>query len=104
MKVLNLDKFATFQKVSLGGKEYTVQGKPVEDFLTDTIAKRLEEAKTNKEKVEVLISEVERISDIPRKVLVKQTFGVLNAILMVAQGVDPEKQEDASEGEDPKNE
>jgi hypothetical protein len=103
MKVINLDKFATVQIVSLGGKEYTVQGKPVEDFITDTVAKKLEAAKTSKDKCEVLISEVERISDIPRKVLVKQTFGVLNAILMVAQGVDPEKQQEA-EGEDQKNE
>lgn len=102
MKVINLDKFATFQKVSLGGVEYSVQGKPVEDFLTDTVAKKLEEAKSNRDKVEVLVSEVERISDIPREVLVKQTFGVLNAILMVAQGVDPEAKE-ASEGEGSKN-
>lgn len=94
MKVINLDKFREFQTVELEGAQYKVFGMTMEEFLEDAIQSRLDAlAGDTKGLMREMISIVCEKSDVPREVLVKQPFRVLNAILQVTQGVDPEAED-----------
>lgn len=108
MKFINLDAFKSVDRVTLGGESYEIYGRPVKDYLESDIDAILSECKTVKEKFSVLVEFAMAHSNIPRKVLVKQDMGVLNAILKVINGVDIEAElqaeaEAQAEGEDQGN-
>jgi hypothetical protein len=99
MKVINLDKFKAVQMVSLDGKEYEVKGLTVDQYLKGEIEK-LEEATSEKEKLENILAVLTGLTNVPRSVLVKQPFPVLNALIQICQGNDPSEDEKA-EGDEP---
>lgn len=88
MKVINLDKFKTMQQVSLDGKVYNIQGRSVESYINGDLQARMEAAKDEKERIQIVIAEIVKMSDLPKEVLMKQPFQVLQAIIQVSQGVD----------------
>lgn len=97
MKVINLDKFNVAQKVSLADKEYEVSGMTVEQFLKGEGDLNLEDM-DEKQQTEAFVKYLVKFTDIPEDILRKQQMGVLNAITMISQGGDPEKElEKASE-------
>ncbi|MFP5214192.1 MAG: hypothetical protein ACLGPL_12530 [Acidobacteriota bacterium] len=103
MKIINLDQFKTTRQVSLDGAIYQVRGRTVGAFLNDDLQSRLSESRTEKDRVRVVVDAVLEISDIPEEVLLAQPFHVLNAILLVSQGVDPEARLEGEAEEQGKN-
>ncbi len=99
MKVINLDQFKRVQKVSIDGVEYEVTGITAEQF----IGGFLDEATaglSDREQFEKMIQALREITTVPEDKLRKMDIGVLTALMMVAQGVDPTaKPKDAVEGD-----
>lgn len=102
MKIINLDKFRIQNTVSLDGVNYTIEGRTVESFLESDIDERMKECVTEKERVKLMVAELEKTTTIPREVLVKQQFPVLYAILSVLNGIDPEANPAGGDASDPK--
>lgn len=96
MKVVNLDKYRTEQKVALEGKEYIVRGITVGLYLNDSIDK-LNEDGNIRGKVTAILDILTKSTDIPRPILERQSFEVLNALFFVAQGIDPEERMNKAE-------
>jgi hypothetical protein len=99
MKVINLDKFKRTQKVIINGQMYEVYGVTVDMFLNEASSV---EAATPKENVETMVKLLGTITNIPMEVLKSLTFDVLNALIQVSQGVDPDAT--LAEGDIEKNE
>jgi len=97
MKVINLDKFKSIQKVQLNGKEYEVYGLTVDDYLNKGVIDKIDKAKASEKKVSAMLEALEKFTNIPKSVLVKQEFPVLSALIMVVQGIDPTEQDDKKE-------
>jgi hypothetical protein len=97
MEIINLNKFKEAQKVKLDGVKYEVRTLNVNEFIDNDIQTRLEAHTEMKEQVKEMINIVGSYTTIPKDILIKQSFGVLNAIIMLIQGVDPETQEEETE-------
>lgn len=91
MKVINLDKFRTHQTVLLDGKEYTVRGQTVSQFL-DEAGGNLDALDTVG-RFKYYLARLGEITDIPMEILQKQEIGVLIALMRVSQGVDVDEDE-----------
>ncbi len=102
MKIINLDKFRIQSVVSLDGVNYTIEGRTVESFLESDIDERMKTCSNEKERVKLMVEELEKTTSIPREVLVKQQFPVLYAILSVMNGIDPETNPPGGSESDPK--
>jgi hypothetical protein len=92
MKVINLDKFRIETVVELQGVNYTVEGRTVENFLVSDLDERLNACANERDRVRVMVDELETLTTIPREVLLKQHFPVLKALLEILNGNDPESQ------------
>jgi len=93
MEIINLDKFAKVQKVQYQGKEYNISGMTVQQFLEDSDIGKLDDEKTSvKEKIAIMVNAIEKQSDFDRETLMKMPFSVLDALIMVSQGEDPNKE------------
>jgi hypothetical protein len=95
MKIINLDKFRIQTAVELQGVTYTIEGRTVEDFLANDLDERMAGCSDEKEKTKLMVSELEKITTIPKEVLMKQHFPVLHALLQIINGIDPESQAQA---------
>lgn len=84
MKKINLDKLKTRTPVELDGVEYTVRAVTVEEFVNDEF--NIPEDATAEERTKAMIQAIHKLSGIPVDVLMKQEFGVLNAIMAISQG------------------
>lgn len=101
MRVINLDKFRNSTQVIIAGVQYEVNSVTVGMYLNDvnfaTIASgTLEEQRVG---IESIVSTIQNISNIPREVLLSQSFPMLVALIQVAQGIDPTAEPEKSESE-----
>ena len=97
MKVVNLNKFKQDQDVTLDGVDYTVRHLTVDEYMNNTVQERFKDCKDEKEKARVMIDVIGEFTTIPKEILVKQPFTVLNAIIQLIQGVDLEDDENEAE-------
>ena len=100
MKIINLDKFKAIQKVSLSGQEYEVYGMTVGQFIDGTLQEKLKAANDGdpKQIFCTMLEALEKMTNIPVEVLKDQNFKVLETLLSIAQGNDPEETQEKSEG------
>ena len=99
MKVVNLNKFKQNQDVVLDSIEYTVRHLTVDEYLNNTVQERFKDCKDEKEKARVMIDIIGEFTTIPKEILVKQPFPVLNAIIQLIQGADLDDEEQAEAAE-----
>ena len=89
MKIVNLDKFRSAHEVTIGDNTYHVNGIPVGMFVDGSFEEELNAAQTPKEQVKVMLDYLLRLSDIPEDTLKNQEIPVLQALILVTQGIDP---------------
>lgn len=99
MKTINLDKFRVQTAVTIEGKEYIVKGMTVGQYINEDFENKFNEAKTDKEKVKVMVDTLLKLSNIPEEVLYGLDFTSLLILSQITQGADIEEQK---EGEDDK--
>ena len=97
MKTVNLDKFRKQTAVTINGKEYIVKGMTVGQYINDDFDNKFKNAKTDKEKVKVMIGTLTKISNIPEEVLYDLDFDSLLILSQIAQGVDIEDEVESEE-------
>lgn len=98
MKVVNLDKFRNKSIVILDGEQYEVKGLTVNMYLNDSdFAEMNANPEDQKGQIERMLNILTKLSNVPREVLVEQDFAVLSALMLVAQGGNPEEKEESSE-------
>ncbi len=96
-KLINLDKFKEIQKVMLDGNEYEVRGLNVGEFLDGNILEAVEKADGMKNQVKEMLIVLSKFTNIPGKILLKQQFSVLMALIQVMQGADPDETGDEND-------
>ncbi len=90
MEIINLDKFADSQKVSYRGKEYTITGMTVDQFINDENIAKLDDSKTTtKDKIKIMVDVLSKQSTFELDVLLAMPFSVLDALILVSQGENP---------------
>lgn len=98
MKVINLDRFKNSQTVEFDDAKYKINGVSVDMYLNDTTLTDMENCTDLNERIKLIIEVLGKLSDIPKEVLGRQGLPMLTALLQVAQGIDPTK-EDGESGE-----
>lgn len=92
MTAVNLDQFKKVQKVTLDGKEYEVKGVSASQFIGGFLDEETGKL-SDREQFEKMIEALGELTTIPVEVLKQQDFGVLTALMLIAQGIDPQTQE-----------
>lgn len=93
MEIINLNQFKISSTVLLGESEYTINGISVEQFLNDKDIEALDHPERSvnpKEHIKTIIRVITKISNIPEEIIIKQNIDVLKAIIVVAQGKNPQ--------------
>lgn len=99
MKIINLDKFKTHKKISLDGKAYEVRGMTVEQFLN--AGEPDVDGKSAMDQLRELVAYIVNagFTNIPEKTLKKQEPEILNLIIRISQGYEPDDEEDEAEAD-----
>jgi len=92
MDIVNLDQFKEVVKVTLEDNQYEVTGFTVGDFINTDLEAEVAAAQTPKDKARIIVEKLKQFTNIPEDILMRQQFAVLNALIAVAQGIDPSKQ------------
>lgn len=87
-KVINLDKFKVKQTIELDGKQYSVRGLTVAEYLDESFQKELDDASTQRDVILVLLKRLSQLTDIPEDILKSQDINVLQMLVAVSQGAD----------------
>lgn len=90
MKLINLDKFKTEQKVILDNQEYSIKGMSVREYMDNNIDEQMAQATTEQDRIRLLIEKLKILTNIPEDVLFNQEFSVLIALIQVTQGLTPD--------------
>lgn len=88
MKTINLDKFKTQTEVTIDDHIYIVKGMTVGQYINEDFDEKFNNAKTDKEKVKLMVDMLKRLSNIPEDVLYGLNFQALMVLSQVAQGLD----------------
>ena len=99
MKVINLEKFSASKRVSIPGEgKFTVNLFTVGDYIdgkNETIFPENADAKAN---VKAMVDFIAYYSDIPHGTLLRQSHGMLKALVTIIQGGTIEEDEKDAEG------
>lgn len=92
MEIINLDEFKTMKKVTIDGQMYEVYGISVGEFIDGKLQDNLAAKEGDiKAQVAIMVETLTTLTNIPVEVLKGLSFKALNALISIAQGGEPKK-------------